>query len=130
VIPHRITIVAPENPGHQLVAAHYQIFLDDREIHPSDVTIRLRATDVIVVELELPVTVVTSFSGEATVVIDPETEDTLLGLGWTPPAPDLPAEHPARRFMHRTVTFDTTDDLGRGMLGDDDDDNDPGSSRD
>lgn len=70
----------------------YTVLLDGKEVRTSGITVRLRPPESITLEIDLPYVTLNTLRGRAQVVIDPAVEDTLISLGWTPPAPDLPTE--------------------------------------
>lgn len=113
-----VRIVAPaEGDLRRLSGAHYEVYLDGRAVFPAETVITLSANGVPRVELDFLHATVCTFEGTAHVVLAPGIEDTLLGLGWTPPEatpePDAPAPRASTR---RRVDLDTTDDLGRELL--------------
>lgn len=85
---HDVEIIPPDNPHQRVVGALYKVIIDGRQIHPSNVVIKLRPDRPVEIELELPIVTIASFSGQATVSISPGDEDTLIGLGWTRPNGD------------------------------------------
>jgi hypothetical protein len=79
-----------------MVGALYRVLIDGKEMHPNAVTIKLRSDRPVEIELDLPIATVASFTGQATVVIPPQTEDTLISLGWRPPDGDVEIEGSSR----------------------------------
>lgn len=111
---HDVEIIPPDDPGKRLVSAMYTVLLDGKEVRASGITVRLRPPESITLEIDLPYVTLNTLRGRAQVVIDPAVEDTLISLGWTPPAPDLPTERVPRDALAISDDHDHECDLRWG----------------
>jgi hypothetical protein len=67
-----------------------KIVVDGHDISKgiNEITVHGKVGDLTTVEIDAPLVDITTFDGEAKVYIHPATVESLIALGWTPPADD------------------------------------------
>jgi hypothetical protein len=81
-----VTSVRFANRGAVGINTELQLDGHDVRNHVSGLTLSAQIGEPVRITLDVPVHKVTEYEGDAAVSFNPELEEILISLGWTPPA--------------------------------------------